>query len=301
MAIPTYEDIMLPLLNLLSDKKLRSWKEALEYISKHFNLTEEEKYRLLPSGSEPYINNRVRWAKMYLKKARLLDDPQKGHWIITERGLKLLNDKPKEINAKSLEQFPEYLEFKSIKKEQSSDKKDDLSDIDETKTPDELMDRGYNSIKANLGQELLDMLRKNSPNFFEKVVLTLLNNIGYGKGEVTGHSGDGGVDGFINQDKLGLDRIYFQAKRFNENTSVSASMLRDFLGALELKGANKGVFITTSKFPKGSEENLSSTVKNIVLIDGNKLVDLMMEYGVGVQKEKTYEIKKIDIDFFTEE
>jgi len=163
------------------------------------------------------------------------------------------------------------------------------------------MESGYNSIRANLGQELLDKLRRSSPNFFEKVVLELLKNMGYGKGKVTGHSGDGGIDGFINQDKLGLDKIYFQAKRFSENTSVTPSMLRDFLGALELKGANKGVFITTSRFPKGSHENLSNTLKTVILVDGKKLVDLMVEYNVGVQNERKYEIKKVDNAFFSED
>ncbi len=299
MAIPDYQSIMLPLLKLLSDKQKHTTREAIVHISNVFSLTEDEKRELLPSGKQPIIDNRVGWARTYLVKAGIADNPVRGVIKINETGLKVLNENPKEINVKFLEKFPEFIEFRTLRKDQGEVEEE--IEKTEDRTPDELMEKGYNAIKANLGQELLGKLKSNSSGFFEKVVLALLNNMGYGKGEVTGRSGDGGVDGFINQDKLGLDKIYFQAKRFNENTLVSSSMLRDFLGALELKGANKGVFITTSKFPKGSEETLSNTVKNVTLINGTKLVELMMEYNVGVQKENIYEIKKVDIDFFSEE
>ncbi len=299
MAIPDYQSIMLPLLKLLSDKQEHTTKEAIVHISKDFNLTDDEKRELLPSGKQHIIDNRVGWARTYLVKSGIIDNPVRGVIKINEKGLKVLNENPKEINIKYLGKFPEFIEFRTLRKDQGEGEIE--IEKPEDRTPDELMEKGYNAIKASLGQELLEKLKNNSSGFFEKVVLTLLNNMGYGKGEVTGRSGDEGIDGFINQDKLGLDKIYFQAKRFNENTPVSASMLRDFLGALELKGANKGVFITTSNFPKGSEETLSKTVKNVTLINGSMLVELMMEYNVGVQKENIYEIKKVDIDFFSEE
>ena len=166
-----------------------------------------------------------------------------------------------------------------------------------------MMETGFDSIQASLGQELLSRVRTSQPAFFERLVLKLLESMGYGKGEVTGRSGDGGIDGYIHQDKLGLDKILFQAKRFGEDTPVSASMLRDFIGTLATNeaNANKGVFITTSKFPKDAENNSSRSPKPIKLIDGPKLVKLMIEHNIGVSITKLYEIKKIDTDFFVEE
>jgi restriction system protein len=168
-------------------------------------------------------------------------------------------------------------------------------------TPDELIEYGVNRINDSLAQELLDRLRNNSPSFFERVVLQLLINMGYGQGNVTGKTGDGGVDGFVNEDKLGLAKIFFQAKRYKEDNPVTTSNLRDFVGTLEVNGVNKGVFMTTSRFPKDSEIVLSKTQKSIVLIDGPKLVNLMIEYNVGVTTVKTISIKKIDSDFFLDE
>ncbi len=171
----------------------------------------------------------------------------------------------------------------------------------EDQTPDELMEKGSSLINANLAQELLNRLRKNEPSFFEQVVGKLLSNMGYGEYKVIGRSGDGGVDGVVNQDKLGLDKILFQAKRFDENTQVTPSMIRDFIGTLELNGVNKGVYITTSRFSKEAENIISKSHKSITLINGNKLADLMIEYDLGVNTEKIYKIKKIDSDFFPEE
>ncbi len=171
----------------------------------------------------------------------------------------------------------------------------------ETQTPSELIDSGYKLIRADLAQELLSKLRINSPAFFESVVLKLLSHMGYGEGEVRGRSGDGGVDGVIYQDKLGLDKIIFQAKRFDGSNTVTASMIRDFVGTLDLEGVSKGVFITTSKFPKNSNDVIAKTHKSIVLINGHKLAQLMIDYDLGVSTDNTYVIKRLDSDFFPEE
>jgi len=302
MAIPDYQTIMLPLLKFYQDKKEHHIREAIQYISDLFNLTESERSELLPSGQMPIIDNRVGWARTYMKKAGLLESPRRGYAKITERGINVLEKNPEKINEKYLEQFPGFIEFQTIKKKQSSEKigsKDSEKLIGE-QTPVELIEKGHNLIVADLSQDLLNKLRSEHFSVLEKVVLHLLTKMDYGKGKVTGRSGDGGVDGFIDQDKLGLDKIYFQAKRFDENNPVSASMLRDFIGSLELKGVKKGVFITTSKFPKDAEDLIKKTSKNIILIDGDKLSKLMIEYDIGVATERIYPIKRIDTDFFEE-
>jgi len=300
---------MLPLLKNLKDNQEHSNSELYESLCLEFNITDEEKEALLSSGIK-IMDNRIGWAKTYLKKAKLLEYTKRGYTKITENGLKVLSENPSKIDNKYLERFNDFLEFRNIKEQQfnflEGFPKDSSGNIHITmtknteETPDELIENGYNSIKANIKQELLNKLRESTPDFFERTILELLEKMDYGKGEVTGKTGDGGIDGIIYQDKLGLDKIYLQAKRFAENNPVSAHMVRDFMGALEVNGVNKGVFITTSRFPKESLQNTKSQ-KSIILIDGNKLVDLMYEFNLGVHIEKTFEMKKIDLDYFAEE
>ncbi len=307
MTIPDFQSIMLPLLKYLSDEEEHSFRETVDYICSEFKLTDEDKQQALQSG-QTIISNRVGWARTYMSKAGLIESTRRGFFRITQKGTEVLKDKPKKINSRFLRQFPEFVEFQTIKdktveKEPGVQIRNGLSKTErevEDITPDELMENGFNSIQASLSQELLTTLRSNSPSFFEMVVLKLLSNMGYGEGRVTGKSGDGGVDGFISQDKLGLDKIFFQAKRFGENIPVSASMLRDFIGTLEVNGVNKGVLMTTSKFPKDAVNVISGTHKSIVLVDGPKLVQLMIDFNIGVSTVKTYEIKRIDSDFFIE-
>ena len=298
MPIPDYQTVMLPLLKFCDDKQEHSIREATNIISDEFNLSEEERLEKLPSGTQPIMANRVGWARTYMKKAGLLKDPKRGYVQITERGLEVLNKNPDKINVKFLEQYPEFIEFRTIKKTSEGKETEDEA---EDKTPDELMEKGNNLINASLTQELLDKLRSSDPYFFEEVVGILLSTMGYGECTVTKRSGDGGVDGVVNQDKLGIDKIFFQAKRFDENNTVSASMIRDFVGTLDLNGSSKGVFITTSKFPKDANEVISRTQKNIILINGAKLAQLMIEHDVGVATHKIYKVKKMDSDFFPEE
>lgn len=299
MAIPDYQSLMLPLLKFLSDGQEHKTREAVEKLSDEFGLSEEERNELLPSGQQPIIDNRVGWARTYMLKAGLIEAPKRGYIKISEKGQEVLKQNPEKIDVKFLEQFPEFIEFRTIKKETSKEtaRDDELEDV----TPDELMERGYNSITASLAQELLEKIRKVDPYFFEEIVGKLLSAMGYGDYEITSRSGDKGVDGIVSQDKLGLDRIFFQAKRYEEGNSVTARDVRDFVGTLDLHGVNKGIFITTSRFPKDTHEILKKTPKNIILIDGPKLAKLMIEYDVGVSPQKTYQIKKIDIDFFPEE
>lgn len=302
MSIPDFQSIMLPLLKFASDKKEHTKQDSLDHISELFKLTEEEKKELLPSGKQRIISNRIGWARTYMSKAGLLESQRRGFFKITQRGLDVLAKNPSKINVKSLERFPEFVEFRTLKKEQKVNLlTTDLAKELEEVTPDELIEVGFNQINSALGEDLLDKLRTSEPSFFEQVVLQLLTGMGYGTGEVTGRSGDGGMDGFVNQDPLGLDKIFFQAKRFAETTPVSASMLRDFVGSLELRGVNKGVFITTSKFPPDAKTIITRTHKSIVLIDGLELVVLMIRHNIGVATNKTYEIKRIDSDFFQED
>lgn len=300
MAIPDYQTLMLPLLKSIFDGQEHKTREIINSLSNEFGLTEEERKELLPSGQQPIINNRVAWARTYMLKAGLLSAPKRGHIKITEKGLKVLEQNPDRIDVKFLEQFPEFIEFRTIKKETSKETTKNEEEIEDI-TPDELMEEGYNSINASLAQELLEKLRSVDPYFFEEVVGKLLTAMGYGRFKATPGSGDRGVDGIVYQDKLGLDKIFFQAKRYGEENSVTARDVRDFVGTLDLDGVNKGIFITTSRFPRDTNDILKKTPKNIILLDGPKLAKLMIEHDVGVSTQKTYKIKRMDTDFFVEE
>lgn len=299
MSIPNFQTLMLPLLKLLKDKQEHSMKDIIENLSDQFNLTDEE--RKLPTSvrkKEPLISNRSYWARFYLKKAGLVESNKPGFVRITDRGLETLDKNLPRLDTKYLYNFQEFRESQDRRKTDKVfvEEKGNIEDY----TPDELIDKGIDIINSNLNQELLYKLRESSPGFFEIVVLDLLEAMGYGKGEVTGKSGDGGIDGIIYQDKLGIDKIAFQAKRFNEANYVSSSMVRDFAGSLLLKETNKGVFITTSKFPRDMEKKYSKQGINLILVDGDELAELMIEHNIGVSVEKTYSKKRIDTDYFIE-
>jgi len=301
MSIPDYQSIMLPLLKFAEDKKEHSVREAIDHISNIFNLSEEERREVLPSGRQYIIDNRVGWAKTYLKKAGLVESTKGSYFKITNLGLKVLQKTPKEINVKFLEQFPRFSEFKNIRKEKKEEEKEEEN---LTQTPQELLEYGYQKIKKNLTFELLNLVKKESPRFFENLVVELLTKMGYGgslkdAGKAIGQSGDGGIDGIIKEDKLGLDVIYIQAKRW-ENV-VGSKEVRNFIGSLVGQNANKGVFITTSNFTKDALEYVKTIPHKVILIDGEMLAQLMIENDVGVSKIISYDIKKIDSDYFEEE
>ena len=248
MPIPDYQSTMSPLLKLASDKKEHSYSEAVAYISNLFSLTEDEKRQKLPSGYNVIIDNRVRWAGTYLKKAGLFEGPRRGHFKITEEGLKVLREGPAKINIKFLRQYPAFRDFIGYGKAKIVDKKE----IEEI-TPEELMEKGNVELKETVAQELLERLRTVSPEFFEQIVCDLLSKMHYGEVEVTGGPGDNGIDGVVYQDKLKLDKIYLQAKRYSENNIITPNMLKQFIGTLDSLGADKGVFITTSTFHRDVE------------------------------------------------
>lgn len=301
MPIPSYQDIMLPLLKFTADRKEHSKDQAVEHISSLFRLTEEEKQALLPSGHQTVIGNRTGWARTYLKMAGLLEYTRRGHFKITDRGLEALEKNPPRIDVKYLEQFPEFLEFRAKRREEteSDEEKEGL------KTPEELIEEGYRRTTEGLLQDLLTEVRKASSSFFERLVIDLLLKMGYGgsvrdAGQNIGRTGDGGIDGIIKEDKLGLDSIYIQAKRW-ETGAVGRPEIQSFVGALAAHKGTKGIFITTSDFTKDAREYVPKVNTNIVLIDGKRLAELMIEHNVGVSISRTFAIKKIDTDYFTEE
>lgn len=303
--IPTYEEIMLPLLNLLSDKKEHTLQEADEILAALFKLSTKEREELLPSGQQAIFRNRLGWARTYMKKAGLLSTPSRAKFIITERGLNLLNENPNEITSKILKRYPEFVEFQSIKKTKENNIVTtlDADDLIESSTPEEALEFAYQKLKSELAKEVIEVVKNCSPAFFEKLVVDLIIRMGYGgsrkdAGQALGKTGDGGIDGIVKEDKLGLDTIYLQAKRW-EN-SVPVKEIRDFTGALASKKAKKGIFITTSSFPKSVYDFITQVEYRIILINGEQLADLMIEYNVGLTPINEYQVKKIDFDYFEE-
>lgn len=308
MAIPDYQTLMLPILQFAKSGQERSTKETLEHLVNFFKLSEEEKEELIPSGKELLIRNRAGWATTYLKKAQLLEATRRAHFKITKRGLDILGKKPSRIGNDILLQFLEFRDFVS------TNHNDNTSDSDTTpisisnnqQTPQEAIEEAYLTIRKALAQELLLKAQNSSPSFFEKLVVELLVQMGYGgslrdAGKALGKSGDGGIDGIIKEDKLGLDVIYIQAKRWNSNNPVGRPDVQGFVGALAGHGAKKGVFITTSRFTPEAKAYTPRNETKIVLIDGEQLAQYMIDFNLGVTTESIYEVKRIDIDYFGED
>jgi len=305
MPIPDYQTIMLPLLKLASDKQEHKFSDAVQNLAEKFSLTDEEKGELLPSGTQAVFNNRVGWARSYLKQAALLSSTKRGYFKITEQGLNLLAENPEKINSALLERYAEFQEFRSRKKDQSKiPEETGASFIPENETPEDSLAAAYKLLRKNLEDEILASVKGASPAFFERLVVDLLVKMGYGgnrqdAGRALGKSGDGGIDGIINEDQLGLDVIYIQAKRWEG--VVGRPEIQKFAGALQGQRARKGVFITTSGFTKEAMEYASLIESKIILISGEKLASLMAQHNVGVTVAGKYEVKKIDSDYFDEE
>lgn len=301
MPIPNYQTVMLPLLKFASDQKEHSIRDAIEHITNLFELTDLERNELLPSGQQAVIDNRVGWARTYLKKAGLLQSTKRSYFQISELGLSVISDNPKDINVKFLEKFPSFIEFRKRKDtEQGFEELEDSS----TQTPQELIEDNYQKMRKDLSQELIEQVKICSPRFFEKLVVELLLKMGYGgslkdAGKAIGKSGDNGIDGIIKEDKLGLDFIYIQAKRWAN--SVGAPHIREFVGSLAGQNANKGVFITISEFTKEAQEFVNKIPQKVILVDGETLAQFMIDNDVGVSSLICYEIKKVDSDYFIEE
>ncbi|WP_242042786.1 restriction endonuclease [Anabaena sp. FACHB-709] len=295
---------MLPLLKFTTDQKEHSLQETIDALADHFQLTEDERKELLPSGRQPTFNNRVGWARTYLKKAGLVESTKRGYFRITDRGIDTIKTNPVEINAKILRQFPEFLEFQNYTQQsEESTSNGSGTEINTTRTPEEDVELAIQKLTKELASDLLQIIKNSSPAFFEKLVVDLLVKMGYGgtrkdAGKTVGRSGDGGIDGIINEDRLGLDVIYIQAKRW-EN-SVGRPEIQKFAGALQGFRAKKGVFITTSTFTNEAKDYVSRIDSKIVLIDGEMLTQLMIENNVGVTPFTVYEVKKVDSDYFTD-
>lgn len=299
MNIPDYQSIMLPLLAFAGDKEEHSIREAIEALADKFELTAEERKHLLPSGRQPAFDNRVGWARTYLKKAGLLKSPRRGYLQITDRGLAVLEQDPPEINYNFLMQFDEFVAFRTHKRD--DDGKAKVED-DDAQTPEEEIESAYQELRDALAAELLDTIKDNSPTFFEQLVIDLLVKMGYGgtrqdAGQAIGRAGDEGIDGIIKEDRLGLDIIYIQAKRWDN--PVGRPEIQKFAGALQGQRASKGIFITTSAFTQAAWDYVGLINNKIILIDGEELAKLMIDYNVGVSVVATYELKQVDTDYFT--
>lgn len=301
--IPDFQTIMLPLLKEISNGNEFTAKEVNSNLSLYFNLSDEELQEMLPSGKQGVFVNRVAWAKAHLKIAGLLESPKRGSFRITPKGLEVLNQNPEVINLKFLKTLPEYIEY--LESSKSEYKTTDVNlETEEAKTPEELIEQSFLTIQKALSQELITKVKSCNPYFFENLVVELLVKMGYGgsladAGKAIGKSGDEGIDGIIKEDKLGLDIIYIQAKRWEGN--VGRPEIQKFVGALAGQGAKKGIFITTSKFTPDALNYIPRNETKIVLIDGEKLTRLMIEYNLGVSTHNIYELKKIDIDYFENE
>ena len=304
--IPDYQTLMLPLLKITADGNEYHTRDLIEALSNEFQLTDEERKEMLASGNQAIFDNRVGWAKTYLKKAGLLASPKRATFVITDLGRQSLTKNLDRIDNRYLRQFPSFLEFQNISHngEETEGETDNIEILKQT--PEETLDKAYQSIRESLASDLLSKVVQLSPAFFERLVVELLVKMGYGgsikdAGKAIGKSGDEGIDGTIKEDKLGLDIIYIQAKRWSPGNTVGRPELQKFVGALAGQGAKKGIFITTSSFSNDAKSYTPRNETKIVLIDGEQLAQLMIDHNLGCTTQQIYELKKIDSDYFGEE
>lgn len=308
MAVPEFNEIKAPALQLFADGKTRQVSEVFEALAGHFNLTEADLSEMLPSGRQRRWHNRATWACYDLYRAGLLDRPKKGRYVITEIGKQVAGKAPKFIDRNFLMQFPNFVQFvQSTNPPQQGTslkaKKTELENEQEM-TPEELIETAYRQLQENVKREVLDLVKKINPYRFEQLVVDLLLAMGYGgsreeAARVTKASNDEGIDGIINEDRLGLDVIYVQAKRWQ--STVGRKEIQSFVGALAGQQAHKGVFITTSDFADSATNYARTITQKVILIDGSRLADLMIEHNIGVSRHHAYETKRIDSDYFEEE
>ncbi|TAK32084.1 MAG: restriction endonuclease [Chloroflexota bacterium] len=305
MPVPSFQSFMLSLLKLAGDQKEHTFREVEETLATEFHLSDADRNELLPSGTQARFANRVRWAQKYLKEAELLESCGRGRFRITGRGSGVLGSNPPEINTKFLEQFDEFREFKGLTALPTGNETQEVNNVEQPQLPpSEALESIYQSLRRDLAQELLALVKKCSPNFFERLVIDLLVSMGYGgsrrdAAQAVGGTGDGGIDGVIKEDKLGLDVVYVQAKRWEG--VVGRPTVQAFAGSLDGERARKGVLITTSQFSKEAIEYVHRIDKKIVLIGGERLAQYMIDHGVGVTEVTNYTVKKVDLDYFEEE
>ena len=305
MSVPKFYDLMLPILKFLGQRGVAcSYKEQITHLTTVFHLSKEDLDETIPSG-QSRLYDRTSWANSYMFHAGLIQRCKKGEYCITETGRELLAQNPSKITFQTLQNYPSFVEFQRSSNPSHGQQQAqmELDIADNEKTPDELLESAYQEIVRQTKSDILDKIKSCSPRFFEHLVIDLLVSMGYGGSredcaEVVGGSGDGGIDGVIKEDRLGLDVIYIQAKRYNN--PVQSKDIRDFVGALHFKNATKGVFITTSTFPANVHSQIASGMR-IVLIDGPRLAELMMEYSIGVETKRLFKIHRINNDYFEEE
>jgi len=304
MPIPDYQSLMLPVLEASANGEARIGA-VVDMLADRLGLTPEERSALLSSGKQTIFSNRVHWAKSYLSKAHLVEITRRGYFRITSRGQKVLQSSPQKIDVKFLMQFEEFRQFRERANESENSEGEAITSTieDQKQTPDEIMRTAYRQIETTLAQDMLERIRNAPPEFFERLMVNLLLSMGYGgsaeeAGRTLGRSGDDGVDGVVDQDPLGLDRVYIQAKRYAAGNNVGAGAIRDFFGSLDRHKASKGLFVTTSMFSSAAKETAEFLSKRIVLIDGNQLARLMIRHNVGCRIEETLHIKKVDEEFF---
>lgn len=300
--IPSYEDLMLPMLKFLSDGREHSMKEVEDYLADQFNVTDAERLQRYEKSGAPIFKDKVSWARTYMFKAKLIDVPRRGYVIITNRGREVLTQNRQRLDHKFLEQYPEFQAFHNV----SKPKGPTINGGDEVRTPEEEISENLDQLNQALKDDLLQRVLSLSPARFEMLVIQLIVRMGYGGSfeevsQLLGKAGDEGVDGVIKEDVLGLDNVYIQAKRWTQG-SIGRPEVQSFVGALQGKGANKGIFITTATFTKDAW-HYAESLKGIkvVLIDRDKLLDYMIRYNVGVHVDRVLEIKKIDEDYFLED
>lgn len=301
MTVPDFQSIMLPFLKIAGDGQEHSFSETVEILAQQL-LSSEDLKEMLPSGQSRF-ENRAGWARTHLKKAGLLEPTGRGKFRITPRGREVLNNPPDKINIKFLMQFPEFVEFRKVARQGNKAVPDEIND-EPDQTPDEALENSYQRLRGTLAQELLERIKGCSPSFFERLVVDLLVAMGYGgsrkdAGRAIGQSGDEGIDGIIKEDKLGLDAVYIQAKRWDH--TVGRPVVQAFMGSLAGQKARKGVLITTSQFSQEARDYIQRIDTKIVLIDGEQLAQYMIDHGIGVNEVASYVVKKVDADYFENE
>ena len=301
--IPTYQEFMRPLLEIASNGNEIKIRDAINSLADQFHLTQDERLEKLPSGRVTVLDNRIGWAKTYLTKSGLLESTRRAHFVITERGKQALNDPHAVIDNAYLKQFEEFNAFKEQKNDAQPTQVETNVELENDITPDETLRAAYKQINNALADEILTRTRQVTPAFFEQLLVDLLIAMGYGgssegMGHTLGQTGDNGVDGVINQDPLGVDQVYIQAKRYAQGNNVGSGDIRDFFGALNLKKAQKGIFITTSDFTASATQTAKDLGMRIVLINGKELAKLMLKYNIGSRDVQVLHLKKIDEEFF---
>lgn len=302
MVVPKFEKFYLPTLEFFEDGEVHTKREAVDYIKDSLNLSEDDLLETTGEGNKLRYKDRTEWAVTHLHKAGLLNRQGRGNYIISDSGIDLLNSQPEEIDRNLLLRYESFANFTTKTENQNEENEIDYEPVDSL-SPTERMDNAYSEINENLSSILIEEIMNNSPDFFEFLVVDLLISMGYGgskkeAGKRIGKVGDGGVDGVINEDSLGLGKIYIQAKRYNPGNNIGSDAINSFIGALERKNTNKGVFITTSDFTSSARQAKNEANKNIALINGEKLTELLIKFNVGVSTKEVYEIKELDGDYF---